>query len=619
MFEGFGGGGNDSPFDTSNKNEGSFSSIFGGGSSDDSKDENLLSRYSSSGGSSDNTTSNPFGMGSKTSYDSPFDKEENPIYSPFSGTGASKDNGKDAFITSDPHSNDKGTSSMADLNVREANYGNFSVIDKMRGMQANKLNIDGDITLTEQYSDKSLDRRFGDGRHNVTMTDIYTDEHLYRAVRGLNTDGFIEEAAENAYIDIEGSGAMNLNDYKKNEEFDIMGTESTIRGVQSGFEEMADMGIMGKNKSNSMMGNMEATSMVHNQSSENEYQGVDYGQATQNLGQGGIQIKQDENVKTGGVALGVTKTVAEVVGAGILMAKDKNDENNANSNEQSMGKTPNMKGNVPNMKGDVPNMKSGGPNMRNGSPDMKDGVPSMKPDVDSGYTAGKTLPANLKNIKKEEFYRLIKFDAKGNPIGPDGQPLKLSPGEKAALLKLKKKFEEEDAEPVVKKVKIDPLEELKQQTAERERVRREMEEGGDGSIPKQESDFDIEGVAGAAGASDFITSGSSDSSKKKKKKKYNEDSVLSSMDQYIDPNSIFDETEVYEARELGISLKELRDYKQGKIDKPLKIMSYEELKSKISIFKENIAKETNEQKKDMLVSDLEKYENEIMSKISDLL
>jgi len=44
-----------------------------------------------------------------------------------------------------------------DLNVRGQRYGQMSVTDKMRGIQANRLNIDSDsVALEESYADKSF-------------------------------------------------------------------------------------------------------------------------------------------------------------------------------------------------------------------------------------------------------------------------------------------------------------------------------------------------------------------------------------------------------------------------------------------------------------------------------
>jgi len=594
MFEGFGGGG--SAFDIKKEdNNTGFGSIFGGGNKDD---DSLTSKYSKSDTPSAGTTGSSFStpFGTKMSSNTPFDRDEGP-----------------PIGSSNPHSNDKGTSRHADLNAREANYGNLSVLDKMRGMQSNRLNMDGDVTLAEQYADKSLDRRFGDGRHNVTMTDVYTDEHLYRAVKGLNTDGFIEEPAENA-LDIEGN--MNYTDYKKNEDFDPFGTRSVTESVSDGYQEMKEEGIVG-----------------------------DYSKES-TLGQGGIKIIREENSNMPeGVVVGEggTSGIKEAVVATSMAEKyEKFDEvpMGKEAHVGSSGESANMRSEQPNMKSGQPNMKAGGPDMRSGTPDMRSGTPdmrsgtpdmrsgtpSMKPDMDSGYTAGKNLPANLKNIKKADFYRLIKFDSRGNPIGPDGQPLQLSPGEKAALLKLKKKFEEEDSKPVEKKKKIDPLEELKQQTAERERVRAEMEGEELGDMDAGSSsgvDFDVAGVS--AGGATVVNSKNKDSGQgglnnnKKRKKIRSEKDALSLMDQKIDPNSIFDEDEVFEAKEYGVSLKELRDYKQGKIEKPIKMMTFKEIQGKIEELKNRLSELEVEEDKHIVETRIELLEGELIQKLTGLM
>jgi len=86
-------------------------------------------------------------------------------------------------------------------NVRASNYGQESITDKMRGVQSNRLNADnGEISLAEMYNDSSLDNRFGGGQYNVTITDIYTDEALFKEYHGLNTDGKIQ-VKENYMVD----------------------------------------------------------------------------------------------------------------------------------------------------------------------------------------------------------------------------------------------------------------------------------------------------------------------------------------------------------------------------------------------------------------------------------
>jgi len=88
-----------------------------------------------------------------------------------------------------------------DLNVRGQRYGQMSVTDKMRGIQANRLNIDSDsVALEESYADKSLDKRTMNGLYNTTISDIYGDRAKFEAYHGLITDGMIEER-EHTQID----------------------------------------------------------------------------------------------------------------------------------------------------------------------------------------------------------------------------------------------------------------------------------------------------------------------------------------------------------------------------------------------------------------------------------
>ncbi len=111
------------------------------------------------------------------------------------------------FLNEDNYSND--------LNVRGSRYGNMSITDKMRGVQANRLNIESDnISLAEMYNDSSLDNRVAGGRYNVTISDVYSDERKWRALHGLNTDGKIEES-ENYQIDNEIVKAKEIQDQNK--------------------------------------------------------------------------------------------------------------------------------------------------------------------------------------------------------------------------------------------------------------------------------------------------------------------------------------------------------------------------------------------------------------------
>ena len=80
------------------------------------------------------------------------------------------------------------------LNVRGKNYQELSIIDKMRGIQANRLNLDTDnLSISEIYADEKLDNRTMNGLYNVTLADTYKDKRLFNAYHGLYTDGFLIE------------------------------------------------------------------------------------------------------------------------------------------------------------------------------------------------------------------------------------------------------------------------------------------------------------------------------------------------------------------------------------------------------------------------------------------
>jgi len=122
---------------------------------------------------SDNTNNNT------TSYSSLFSEENNE-------TPLSKIYSKESFF-------DKNSLSGM-LNVRGRNYQKLSIIDKMRGIQANRLNIDtDDLSLAEIYADDKLDNRTMNGIYNVTITDTYKDKKLFNAFHNLYTDGLLTE------------------------------------------------------------------------------------------------------------------------------------------------------------------------------------------------------------------------------------------------------------------------------------------------------------------------------------------------------------------------------------------------------------------------------------------
>ena len=97
------------------------------------------------------------------------------------------------------------------FNIRAQNQGNLSITDKMRGIQGNRLDMDENVSIAEMYADSRLDTRVGGGQYNVTISNIYQDEKLYKAYHGLFTDGKITER-ENYQIDME-SMKQNNSDF----------------------------------------------------------------------------------------------------------------------------------------------------------------------------------------------------------------------------------------------------------------------------------------------------------------------------------------------------------------------------------------------------------------------
>jgi len=114
----------------------------------------------------------------------------------------------------DSSSNNFSGSVFGELNKREANYGSLSIIDKMRGLTGGRLDMSGDIGLTEQYADKSLDKRTFNGVYNVSLVDIYKDRKLFKAHFNLHTDGMVEEE-EHSYL--EGDMGKEAGNRSKND------------------------------------------------------------------------------------------------------------------------------------------------------------------------------------------------------------------------------------------------------------------------------------------------------------------------------------------------------------------------------------------------------------------
>ena len=97
------------------------------------------------------------------------------------------------------------------------------------------------------------------------------------------------------------------------------------------------------------------------------------------------------------------------------------------------------------------------------------------------------------------------------------------------------------------------------------------------------------------------------------------DDSLKKMDQYIDPNSIFDEKCIMEAKELGIPLNELRAYRQGNGCKPIVLMDFAELKELVQKERIKLSEEDDEQRKEIIESKIECLEYELRKKIRDIM
>jgi len=198
----FGGG---SIFDTNkgNDNKSAFDKVFDSGPSSIFGGGNSKSPFESSGG-----ISSMFGDNKQEGNSSPFEAKSGGMSeafgaredSPESIFGGGNSNKKFEARGMELGNEDKykasylvGDSTMASLNVRGSNYGGMNLLDRMRGVQANHLNNEtGSVSLAEQYSDGSLDKRAMDGMYNTTLVDVYSDKTKYAAHHGLMTDGIVE-------------------------------------------------------------------------------------------------------------------------------------------------------------------------------------------------------------------------------------------------------------------------------------------------------------------------------------------------------------------------------------------------------------------------------------------
>jgi len=111
-------------------------------------------------------------------------------------------------------------SGMAMLNVRGSRHGNLNLIDRMRGVEANFIDLDNDsVSLAESYSDKTLDKRVMNGAYNVTLTDVYSDAGLFMAFHGLYTDGIVKVRDKTYNVDTFSQvdeGGLNGSLYAEN-------------------------------------------------------------------------------------------------------------------------------------------------------------------------------------------------------------------------------------------------------------------------------------------------------------------------------------------------------------------------------------------------------------------
>lgn len=184
------------------------------------------------------------------------------------------------------------------FNVRASNYGNLSIVDKMRGVQSNRLNMDADITLTEMYADKALDTRFGGGQYNVTITDIYQDSDLFNEYHGLNTDGKIK-IRENYGIDIDQEKKL----------------------ISGGFEGMAS-----KNNSNL---DTKSKTIENNNMFSNKYDSANKYDSTNSNLENNINQPFKENIESEANQLAkviTNKSIEAAIAAEVLSKKQKNED-----------------------------------------------------------------------------------------------------------------------------------------------------------------------------------------------------------------------------------------------------------------------------------------------------
>lgn len=186
------------------------------------KQENSGSIFDKAQASSPFSSANPFDNSeSRTSSFFEKDAKIKSVFDSSSPFDNKSTNPFDGLGNGNTYLNETSTQHM--LNVRGSNYGHLSVVDKMRGIQANRLDLDGSVGLAEMYADSSLDNRVMGGMYNVVLSDIYSDRRKFEAAHGLLVDGLITNTE---------STQLDLDSIKNKEEF-----SGTIVGEYKTFDE----------------------------------------------------------------------------------------------------------------------------------------------------------------------------------------------------------------------------------------------------------------------------------------------------------------------------------------------------------------------------------------------
>lgn len=183
--------------------------------------ESLIDKYSNSSNSNSNSIfSNTNTTPNDNSHSSLFDSSPDSMNSIFSSSNNSGNNiyndetknlssignyGQEDFFNQNSIANT--------FNIRGRNYQELSLVDKMRGIQANRLNIDTeDLSMAEIYADKTLDNRTMNGLYNVTITDTYQDKKLFNAYHNLYTDGIITNIEDTQDTETYSTNYQNIEE-----------------------------------------------------------------------------------------------------------------------------------------------------------------------------------------------------------------------------------------------------------------------------------------------------------------------------------------------------------------------------------------------------------------------